>query len=90
MIGSSSEDCVDVGEMSSVLETFAPAVTRRYRTDYQTLHLGPAKANIGRGGAVSSVSGLTIILLMMQKMLSGQRIHHSSCQGQSRGSHCPW
>lgn len=46
MIGSSPEDCVDVGEMSSVLEIIALAVTRHYRRVYQALHLGPAKAKV--------------------------------------------
>ncbi|CAI7591626.1 unnamed protein product [Penicillium glandicola] len=58
----------DAGEMSSVLDTFAPPLTqvRKGRTSKETLYLGSAKANIGHGEAASGVSSLIKILLMMQ------------------------
>ncbi|KZF26353.1 polyketide synthase [Xylona heveae TC161] len=57
----------DAGEMSSVLETFAPGAARQKRRSDQPLYLGSAKANIGHGEAVSGVSSLAKVLLMMQK-----------------------
>ncbi|KAI4192427.1 MAG: hypothetical protein LQ346_004318 [Caloplaca aetnensis] len=59
----------DAGEMSSVLDTFAPAVDQvqlRRKSD-EPLYLGSAKANIGHGEASSGVSSLIKVLLMMQK-----------------------
>ena len=55
----------DAGEMSSVLDTFAPPVKGRNNTT--PLYLGSAKANIGHGEAASGVSSLIKVLLMMQK-----------------------
>jgi acyl transferase domain-containing protein len=59
----------DASEMSSVLETFAPAEngSQRGRGDENPLYLGSAKANIGHGEAVSGVSSLIKVLLMLQK-----------------------
>lgn len=57
----------DAGEMSSVLETFAPASGRGVRTADQLLYLGSSKANIGHGEALSGVSGLAKLLLMLKK-----------------------
>ncbi|KAL9069423.1 MAG: hypothetical protein Q9157_006161 [Trypethelium eluteriae] len=59
----------DAGEMSSVLDTFAPPLSqvRRGRTSDETLYLGSAKSNIGHGEAASGVSSLVKVLLMMQK-----------------------
>lgn len=55
--------------MSSVLDTFAPALDKvsKGRTDEQALYLGSAKANIGHGEAASGVSSLIKVLMMMQK-----------------------
>ncbi len=59
----------DAGEMTSVLDTFAPSLSqvKRGRTSDETLHLGSAKSNIGHGEAASGVSSLIKVLLMMQK-----------------------
>ncbi|KAI9654519.1 MAG: Type I Iterative PKS [Bathelium mastoideum] len=59
----------DAGEMSSVLDTFAPPLhqTERGRTSDETLYLGSAKANIGHGEAASGISSVIKVLLMMQK-----------------------
>ncbi|EAU33967.1 hypothetical protein ATEG_06206 [Aspergillus terreus NIH2624] len=59
----------DASEMSSVLETFAPAPNRvkSARGHDTPLYLGSAKANIGHGEAVSGVSSLIKVLLMMQR-----------------------
>ncbi|ORY66531.1 polyketide synthase [Pseudomassariella vexata] len=59
----------DGGEMSSVLDTFAPPleVVKKGRTSDEALYLGSAKANIGHGEAASGVSSLIKVLLMMQK-----------------------
>ncbi|KAH7139674.1 hypothetical protein B0J13DRAFT_66577 [Dactylonectria estremocensis] len=59
----------DAGEMSSVLDTFAPplAQVKRGRTSNEALYLGSAKANIGHGEAASGVSSLIKVLLMMQR-----------------------
>ncbi|KAI1780725.1 polyketide synthase [Hypoxylon cercidicola] len=59
----------DSGEMSSVLDTFAPPLdqVKRGRNRDQALYLGSAKANIGHGEAASGVSSLIKVLLMMQK-----------------------
>lgn len=55
--------------MSSVLDTFAPALDKvsKGRTDDQALYLGSAKANIGHGEAASGVSSLIKVLMMLQK-----------------------
>lgn len=59
----------DAGEMSSVLDTFAPPleVVKKARTPTEPLYLGSAKSNIGHGEAASGVSSLIKVLLMMQK-----------------------
>ncbi|GAB1312815.1 fusarubin cluster-polyketide synthase [Madurella fahalii] len=59
----------DAGEMSSVLDIFAPSPpqAKRARTSDETLYLGSAKSNIGHGEAASGVSSLIKVLLMMQK-----------------------
>ncbi|PPJ51023.1 hypothetical protein CBER1_07830 [Cercospora berteroae] len=59
----------DAGEMSSVLQTFAPPLdgVQKPRSEDQALYLGSAKANIGHGEAVSGVSALIKVLLMMKK-----------------------
>lgn len=59
----------DAGEMSSVLDTFAPSLdqTKKGRSSDESLYLGSAKANIGHGEAASGVSSLIKVLLMMQK-----------------------
>ncbi|KJZ70156.1 hypothetical protein HIM_10463 [Hirsutella minnesotensis 3608] len=59
----------DAGEMSSVLETFAPPLSdakRGARKNNEALYLGSAKANIGHGEAASGVASLIKVLLMMQ------------------------
>ncbi|PWY71773.1 ketoacyl-synt-domain-containing protein [Aspergillus sclerotioniger CBS 115572] len=59
----------DAGEMSSVLDTFAPPLSpnQKARNSQQALYLGSAKSNIGHGEAASGVSSLIKVLLMMQK-----------------------
>ena len=59
----------DAGEMTSVLDTFAPPLNqiKTGRSRDEALHLGSAKANIGHGEAASGVSSLIKVLLMMQK-----------------------
>ena len=59
----------DAGEMSSVLDTFAPPLgqVQKARSSDQALYLGSAKANIGHGEAASGVTSLIKVLLMMQK-----------------------
>ncbi|KAF2637343.1 ketoacyl-synt-domain-containing protein [Massarina eburnea CBS 473.64] len=59
----------DAGEMSSVLDTFAPSPSKvdRGRSTDQNLYIGSAKANIGHGEASAGVSSLMKVLLMMQK-----------------------
>lgn len=59
----------DAGEMSSVLDTFAPPLhhIKTGRSSDEALYLGSAKANIGHGEAASGVSSLIKVLLMMQK-----------------------
>ena len=59
----------DAGEMSSVLDTFAPPPdkARKGRSRDQALYLGSAKSNIGHGEAASGVSSLIKVLMMMQK-----------------------
>ena len=59
----------DAGEMSSVLDTFAPPLNqiKMGRRSDEALYLGSAKANIGHGEAASGVSSLIKVLLMMQK-----------------------
>ena len=59
----------DAGEMSSVLDTFAPPPNqiKRGRNSNEALYLGSAKANIGHGESASGVSSLIKVLLMMQK-----------------------
>ncbi|KAI3335280.1 ketoacyl-synt-domain-containing protein [Ustulina deusta] len=62
----------DAGEMSSVLDTFAPSPDKtrnRGRSSDQALFLGSAKANIGHGEAASGMASLLKVLLMMQKNL---------------------
>ncbi|KAI2476002.1 Type I Iterative Polyketide synthase [Pyrenophora tritici-repentis] len=59
----------DAGEMTSVLDTFAPplSLVNKGRSRDEALYLGSAKANIGHGEAASGVSSLIKVLLMMQK-----------------------
>ncbi|KAF4589049.1 Type I Iterative Polyketide synthase (PKS) [Ophiocordyceps camponoti-floridani] len=59
----------DAGEMSSVLDTFAPPLNtvERGRNAEEALYLGSAKANIGHGEAASGVSSLIKVLMMMQR-----------------------
>lgn len=59
----------DAGEMSSVLDVFAPPpnLAKEARRSEEALYLGSAKANIGHGEASSGVSSLIKVLLMMQK-----------------------
>ncbi|RCI15849.1 hypothetical protein L249_1704 [Ophiocordyceps polyrhachis-furcata BCC 54312] len=59
----------DAGEMSSVLDTFAPPLNQveRGRNADEALYLGSAKANIGHGEAASGVSSLIKVLMMMQR-----------------------
>ncbi|KAL7623783.1 fusarubin cluster-polyketide synthase [Parahypoxylon ruwenzoriense] len=61
----------DAGEMSSVLDTFAPPLdlVKKGRSNDEPLYLGSAKANIGHGEAASGVTSLIKVLLMMQKNL---------------------
>lgn len=59
----------DAGEMSSVLDTFAPPLNQIKigRSSDEALYLGSAKANVGHGEAASGVLSLIKVLLMMQK-----------------------
>lgn len=57
----------DATEMQSILDSFAPVDAVQRRRDDQLLYLGSAKANIGHGEAVSGVSSLAKVLLMLQK-----------------------
>ena len=54
----------DLGEMSSVLDTFAP--TKSFRANKSPLFVGSAKSNIGHGEAASGVTSLAKVLLMMK------------------------
>ena len=55
----------DGTEMRSVTNVFAPASRKGTRT--KPLHLGSVKANVGHGEAVSGVTALIKVLLMMRK-----------------------
>ncbi|KAH8200904.1 hypothetical protein TruAng_004913 [Truncatella angustata] len=59
----------DAGEMSSVLDIFAPSLTdlQKGRNKTEALFLGSAKANIGHGEAASGMASLIKVLLMLQK-----------------------
>ncbi|KAI0003486.1 ketoacyl-synt-domain-containing protein [Xylariaceae sp. FL0662B] len=59
----------DAGEMSSVLDTFAPSLgqVKTGRSTAEALFVGSAKANIGHGEAASGMASLIKVLLMMQK-----------------------
>lgn len=59
----------DAGEMSSVLDTFAPPLSqvKTGRTNDEALYLGSAKANIGHGEAAAGVTSLIKVLMMMEK-----------------------
>lgn len=54
----------DLGEMNSVLDTFAPK--KQFRANDSALFVGSAKANIGHGEAASGVTSLAKVLLMMR------------------------
>ena len=54
----------DLGEMTSVLDTFAPK--QQFRAKNSELYVGSAKANIGHGEAASGVTSLAKVLLMMR------------------------
>jgi len=54
----------DLGEMTSVLDTFAP--NKQFRANDSALFVGSAKANIGHGEAASGVTSLAKVLLMMR------------------------
>ena len=54
----------DLGEMTSVLDTFAPK--QQFRASDSALFVGSAKANIGHGEAASGVTSLAKVLLMMR------------------------
>ena len=54
----------DLGEMTSVLDTFAP--NKQFRPKNSLLFVGSAKANIGHGEAASGVTSLAKVLLMMR------------------------
>ncbi|THC97584.1 hypothetical protein EYZ11_002939 [Aspergillus tanneri] len=56
----------DAAEMSSVLHVFAPEGAKPRKDDHK-LYLGSAKANIGHGEAVSGVSSLVKVLMMLKK-----------------------
>lgn len=57
----------DGREMSSVSSTFAPFTPGDARGRDSDLYVGSVKANVGHGEAVSGVTALTKILLMLQK-----------------------
>ncbi|KAI1506778.1 ketoacyl-synt-domain-containing protein, partial [Biscogniauxia marginata] len=59
----------DAGEMSSVLDTFAPPLekVKTGRSSAEALFLGSAKANVGHGEAASGMASIIKVLLMMQK-----------------------
>ena len=54
----------DLGEMTSVLDIFAPK--KNFRSNDSALFVGSAKANIGHGEAASGVTSLAKVLLMMR------------------------
>ena len=54
----------DLGEMTSVLDTFAPE--KHFRGNDSSLYVGSAKANIGHGEAASGVTSLAKVLLMLK------------------------
>ena len=54
----------DFGEMTSVLDTFAPKP--QFRATDTALFVGSAKSNIGHGEAASGVTSLAKVLLMMR------------------------
>ena len=54
----------DLGEMTSVLDIFAP--NKQFRANDSALFVGSAKANIGHGEAASGVTSLAKVLLMMR------------------------
>lgn len=56
----------DAVEMESVLNVFAPSHRTSRRKD-QTLYLGALKPNIGHGEAVSGISSLIKVLMMLRK-----------------------
>ena len=57
----------DSREMLSVSQTFTPFSPENQRSRTSDLYVGSVKANIGHGEAVSGVSALIKVLLMLQK-----------------------
>ena len=57
----------DGREMLSVTQTFAPFSPDDHRSRSKDLYVGSVKSNIGHGEAVSGVSALIKVLLMLQK-----------------------
>ncbi|EFQ36810.1 beta-ketoacyl synthase domain-containing protein [Colletotrichum graminicola M1.001] len=59
----------DAGEMSSVLEVFAPPPSQvvKVRKSDEPVYIGSVKPNVGHGEAASGVTALIKVLLMMQK-----------------------
>lgn len=76
----------DSREMQSVSETFAPALTGNTLARSSKLYVGSVKANVGHGEAVSGVTAIIKILLMMKK---NEIVPHCGIKGRINHSFSP-